>query len=209
MHYMGTSRKLNRSGFLSLGARTSAAVALGVAGAGALAAEASAASGPLADLDLALARLAVGIELLAADFTATAIESKHFQGDELRYLKRAAFNESEHLVAVSEILSGAGQTPSTADDFDFAYPKGTFDSRTSIAQLGVSLETTSLGAYLGAVDAFTPGDLKTTAARIAASEAEHLSLFSRIAYDRPVGVSFPAPLDYATASAALDPFLGS
>ncbi len=209
MHYMGTTRRPNRSGFLSLGVRTGAAVALGAASAGTLAAQAVAAFGPLADLDLALARLVVGIELLAADFTAAAIESKHFQGDEFRYLQRVAFNEGEHLVAVSEILSGAGQTPSTADDFDFAYPKDAFESRTSIAQLGVALETASLGAYLGAVDAFTPGDLKTTAARIAASEAEHLSLFSRIAHGRPVGISFPAPLDYATASAAFDPFLGS
>lgn len=209
MHYMGTTRTLSRSGFLSLGARTGAAAAFCATGAGVLAPVAIAASGPLADLDLALARLAVGIELLAADFATTAIESKHFQDDELRYLQRVAFNEGEHLAAVSEILSGAGQTSSTADDFDFAYPKGAFDSRTAIAQLGVTLETASLGAYLGAVDAFTPGDLKTTAARIAASEAEHLSLFSRIAYGRPVGISFPAPLDYATASAALDPFLGS
>lgn len=205
----GTRPGLSRQGFLAATAKSGVAVALGTTVAGALAAQATAASGLLADLDLALARLAVGVELLAADFTATAIESKHFQGDELRYLQRAAFNEGEHLAAVSEILSGAGQTPSTADDFDFAYPKGAFDSRTSIAQLGVTLETASLGAYLGAVDAFTPGDLKTTAARIAANEAEHLSLFSRIAYGRPVGVSFPAPLDYATASAALDPFLGS
>jgi Ferritin-like domain len=206
MHYMGNTPNLSRAGFL---ARAGTALALGAAGAGTLAARATAASGPLADLDLALARLVVGIELLAADFAAVAIESKHFQGDELRYLQRVAFNEGEHLVAVSEILSGAGLTPSTADDFDFAYPKGAFDSRTSIAQLGVSLETTSLGAYLGAVDAFAASDLKTTAARIAASEAVHLSLFSRIAYGRPVGISFPAPLDYATASAALDPFLGS
>ena len=205
MQYLGKTPALSRTGFL---ARAGTALVLGVTGTDALAGRATAASGPLADLDLALARLAVGIELLAADFTAAAIDSKQFGGDELRVLRRTAFNEGEHLVAVSEILTGAGQTASTADDFDFAYPKGAFASRTSIAQLGVALETTSLRAYLGAVDAFTAGDLKTTAARIAASEAEHLSFFSRIANGRPVGVSFPAPLDYANASVALDPFLG-
>ena len=206
MQYMGNTPNLSRAGFLS---RAGVALALGVTGAGSFTTRAAAASGPLADLDLALARLAVGIELLAADFTTAAIDSKQFGGDELRALRRTAFNEDEHLAAVSEILTGAGQTASTADDFDFAYPNGAFDSRMSIAQLGVSLETTSLGAYLGAVDAFTANDLKTTAARIAASEAEHLSFFSRIGNGRPVGVSFPTPLDYATASAALDPFLDS
>ena len=203
----GARPGLSRQGFLAVTARSGVAIALGTTLAGLVVAEAAAASGPLADLDLTLARLAVGVELLAGDFYTAAIESKRFQDDELRFLQRARFNEDEHLTAVSEILSGAGQTPSTADDFDFTFPKGAFDSRRSIARLGVGIETISLGTYLGAVDEFIPGDLKTTAARIAASEAEHLSLLSRIAYRRPVGISFPLALDYATASAALDQYL--
>jgi hypothetical protein len=195
---------LTRSSAVRLGV----AIVLGAGIAGRAPASARAATGPLADLDLALARLAVGVELLSIDFLSAASESKHFDGDELRALRRAAFNDGEHLEAVSQILTGAGQTPSTADDFDFSYPNGTFASRRSVAQVGVTLETVSLGAYLGAVDAFAAPDLKTAAARIATSEAEHLSFWSRIAYRRPVGISFPAPLDYATASSALDPFLG-
>jgi rubrerythrin len=198
---------LSRQGFLAVTARNGVAVAIGTTLAGVFATSASAASGPLADLDLTLARLTVGVELLAADFYSAALESKKLQGDELRYFQRARFNEDEHLTAVSEILSGAGQTVSTADDFDFTFPKGTFESRQSIARLGVTIETISLGTYLGAVDAFTPSDLKTTAARIATSEAEHLSLLSRMAYGRPVGISFPPALDYATASAELDQYL--
>jgi rubrerythrin len=189
-------------------ARSARVTALGL-GAGALLAAptARAANGPLPDLDLALARLAIGSELLAITFYTAAIESKRFKDDDLRSLQRARFNEDEHLTAVSQILSGAGETPETADDFDFAFPAGAFRSRESIARLGVQLETAALGTYLGAVDEFASPDLKTTAARIAASEAQHLSAFSRIASGRAVGISFPAPLDYETASAALDPFL--
>lgn len=167
----------------------------------------TAASGPLADLDLTLARLAVGAEILAGEFYTEAIASKQFVGDELKYLKRALFNEQEHLTAMSQILSGAGQTPSTADDFTIAFPKGTFGSRASIAKFGVALETAFVGAYLGAVDAFAPSDLKTTAARIAASESQHLSVFADIAANHPVGISFPVPIDYATASDLLDTYL--
>jgi rubrerythrin len=165
------------------------------------------ASGPLADLDLALARLAVGAEILAVEFYTEAIATKLFSGDVLKYLKRALFNEQEHLTAMSQILSGAGQTPSTADDFTITFPKGTFDSRGSIAKFGVALETGFVGAYLGAVDAFAASDLKTTAARIAASESQHLSVLSDVASNHPVGISFPAPIDYATASDLLDAYL--
>jgi hypothetical protein len=165
------------------------------------------ASGPLTDLDLATARLAVGAEILAAEFYARAIASKKLAGDVLKHSKRALFNEQEHLRAMSEILSGAGQTPSTSDDFEVAFPKDTFDSVASIARLGVALETAFVGAYLGAVDSFAPGDLKTTAARIAANEAQHLTVLSELVSNRPVGVSFPPALDYATASDVLDAYL--
>jgi hypothetical protein len=170
---------------------------------------ASKASGPLADLDLALARLAVAAELLAIEFYNQAIASGKLQGGELDYLNRAQFNEQEHLMAMSGILSGAGQTPSTADDLTITFPKGTFDSRMAIAQFGVALETGFTGTYLGAVNDFGPPDLKTAAARIAASESQHLSVFSNITAGRPVGVSFPATIDYAAASDALTPYLGT
>jgi rubrerythrin len=188
---------LNRAGFLALGAVT----------AGLLVENAAGANGLLTELDLALARLAVGAEILAAAFYTRAIASKQFEGEELKHLKRALFNEQEHLTAVSQILSGAGQTPSTADDFAITFPKGAFASRETIAKLGVTLETASVGTYLGAADAFGPGDLRTTAARIAASESQHLSVFSGIASNQPVGISFPAPIDYETASGLLDVYL--
>ena len=201
---------LDRAAFLAVSARGGATVALGAIEAGLLVDEAgaaTAASGPLADLDLALARLAVGAEILAVEFYAQAIASQKFGPNGTKYLKRARFNEQDHLGAVSQILAGAGQTPSTADDFTITFPKGTFDTIGSIVKLGVALETAFVGAYLGAVDAFGPSDLKTAAARIATSEAQHLSVFSDLAANRPIGVSFPDPIDYETASGLLDDFL--
>ena len=81
---------------------------------------------------------------------------------------------------MSEILSGAGQTPAVASDFDFSYPKGAFASKSSIAKLGVTLETAFLGAYLGAVEGLQTNALKQPVAQIAANEAEHLSVFMRL-----------------------------
>jgi hypothetical protein len=202
---------LSRGGFLSLTAKGGATVIAGASVAGAVAGGAFAArsaAGPIADLDFALARLTVAAELLGIEFYTQAIGSKKFEGAELNYLKKAQFNEQEHLVAMSEILTGAGQTASTADDFTFTFPKGTFASSASIAKFGEALETVFVQAYLGAVSQFTALDLKVTAARIAANEAQHQSVFADLASGRPVGVSFPVASDYATISDAVGAYVG-
>jgi hypothetical protein len=198
------SPSLSRKELLQRGAGGGAAVVLAGSVAGVLAAAASADA--ISDSDLAYARLLVGAELLAADFYTQTVSSKLFAGQELKYLRRALFNEQEHYKSVAEILSGAGQTAAAAEDFDFSYPKGTFASKASVAKLGVTLETAFLGAYLGAVGAVQAAALKQPLARIGASEAQHLIVFTELAGGDPVGISFPAPLSIDEASAALDAF---
>ena len=205
---MPTRPSLSRRALLGAGVRGGAAVALAATGAGLLSGQAAAASGPLADQDLALARLAAAAELLSIEFYSRAADSGRFAGGELKALKRALFNEQEHLAAVSGILTGAGQTPPAADDFDFAFPDGSFASEAAVARLGVTLETAAVGIYVGAAAAFGPADLRGAAASIAASEAQHLGWHSSLAVGRPIGISFPAPLDLAAASTALAPYLG-
>ena len=160
----------------------------------------------ISDADLAYARLLVAAELLAADFYGQAIAAKQVGAEPLKYLKRALFNEQEHYTSVALILSGAGQAPAVAADIDFAYPKGSFASQASIAALGVTLETVFLGAYLGAVGAVQAVPLVQPLARIAASEAQHLSVFTALTGRNPVGISFPAPLSIDEASSALDAY---
>jgi Ferritin-like domain len=166
----------------------------------------SAAADTIPDGDLAYARLLVGAELLALDFYARALASKRVSRGALGYLKRACVNEQEHYDKVSQILSGAGQTPAIASDFDFSYPKRAFASTSSIAKLGGALEAAFVGAYLGAVDGLQTNALKQTVAQIAASEAEHLSVFMRLSGRSPIGISFPRPLTIDQASNALDVF---
>ncbi len=166
----------------------------------------TAAADTIPDGDLAYARLLVGAELLASDFYARAIHSKRLGGEVLGDLRRARANEQEHYRDVSDILSSAGQTPAVAADFEFSYPKGAFSSRKSIATLGVTLETTILGAYLGAVAGLQTDALKEPVARIAANEAQHLSVFRRLSGFGPIGASFPRALTVDEASNALDAF---
>jgi hypothetical protein len=195
---------LNRAELLSRGAKGGTALLLAGSFAAALAAPAEADAVP--DDDLAYARLLVGAELLAADFYGRAIAAKHFTDRDQRYLKRALFNEQEHYQSVAGILSGAGQAPAVAADFDFSYPRDAFTSKTTIAKLGVTLETAFLGAYLGAVDSMLTDALKQPVARIAASEAQHLSVFTELAGSDPFGISFPSPLTIEQASDVLDAY---
>jgi hypothetical protein len=195
---------VSRAQLFSRGAKGGAALLLAGSVAGSFARSASADAIP--DGALAYARLLIAAELLVSDFYSKAIASKRFIGDALTHLKRGRFNEREHYKSVSGILTGAGQTPATAADFDFFYPKRTFGSKTSIAKLGVTLETTLLGSYLGAVDALETNALKQPVARIAASEAEHVSVFRRLAGGDPVGISFPNALTIDEASNALDAY---
>jgi hypothetical protein len=163
-------------------------------------------AGTPSDNDLAYARLLVAAELLALDFYRRAIGSRHARPGSKRELRRSRADEHAHYQAVAAILVAAGQTPATAADIDFVYPRRAFSSSASVAGLGVRLESLFLGAYLGAVRGFESDALKLTAARIAACEAQHLSVFTGEARGQRIGAALPRCLTIEHASAALDAF---
>jgi hypothetical protein len=158
------------------------------------------------DNDLAYARLLVAAELLALDFYARAIGSRHAEPGTVPDLRRSRADEHAHYRAVAAVLLAAGQTPATAADIDFVYPRLTFASRKSIAAFGARLESLFLGAYLGAVAGFEDRAMKLTAARIAACEAQHLSVFTAEANGRSIGAALPRALTIDRASDALDAY---
>jgi hypothetical protein len=166
----------------------------------------SAAAEPLPSGDLAYARLLVGAELLAADFYTQAIAAAAAGPAVTKYLKRAYANEQEHYQSVAGILRGAGAVPAVAADIDFAYPAGTFGSERSILAAAHELESTLLGAYLGAVGGLQTASLKQGLAEIAACEAQHVSYFTAAFGGRAFALSFPPALTIDQASDAMDAF---
>jgi len=189
----------NRAQFLSRGAKGGLAL---VAGGAVLAGTSAPAFAQDATGDPAIAGLAATAELLAIDFYGRAIRSREFRGDEADYLREARVNERDHYRALADLLGT--QAPR---DLEFRFPGGTFRTRRSIARLGVALETAFVGAYLGAVTALQSNDLKGVAASIAVNEGQHLSVFTEVLRDDPVGRSFPRALTAEQATAALRPFL--
>jgi len=195
---------LSRAQLLSTGAKQGAAVLVAGSTFGAFATTASA--DPLSDNDLALARMLVGAELLAIDFYQRATTAARFGPVGQKYLGTALGDEIQHNRTVSDILTGAGYTAATASDFEFIYPKRSFSSSGTIAKLARQLETTFLGAYLGAAGSVQEPTLVQPLARIAASEAQHLTLWGIELGGRPLSEAFPAPLTPDQVTAALNPF---
>lgn len=144
------------------------------------------------DSDLAWARVLVAAELLADDFYSHALDARA-PGP----LHEARANERAHYAGLAALMNEAGQPPAQAGDIDFSYPQGAFSSASSIRKLGAALETLQLGAYLGAADGLVSEPLRGIVARIAANEAQHLTMFEGF------HSSFPVALTIQQASDAL------
>jgi len=197
------SAKLTRAELVARGGKGGVAIA----GASLFGASAGPASAGVEE-DLALVRLAIAGELVGAQFFAGGLDSGLFDGAVKRALSRAQFNDEEHLAALAQALAAAGQTPAEGyGDFVYTFPEGAFESGRRFGEVGVSLKTAVLGAYLGAVQVLESPGLRIAAARIASSEAAHLSVLAGLAGILPVGISFPALLDIEQASEGLAPFL--
>ena len=196
--------ELTRAELFSRGVKGGAALL--VAGSAASLLAPAALADPLSDNDLAYVRLLVGTELLGIDFYTRALDAKKLSSKGQKNLKAALLNEKEHYQSVAAILSGAGLVPAVSADIDFAYPKGSFDTASSVTKLAARLETAFLGAYLGAVGGMQSSVLLGGVGRIAANQAQHLSVFQNMLFGKPINVSFPQSMSIQEVSAVMDAF---
>jgi Ferritin-like domain len=193
---------INRASFLSRGAKSGAALLVAGAAVGSLAE--TAAADPIGTNDLANVRLLVTWELLASNFYSQAVAASNTSTAVMKYLQRAYLNEQEHYQSVAGILSGSGNTPAVSGDVTFAYPKGTFDSQTSIISAAVKLENAILGTYLGVIGTMVNETFSTGLASMAACEAQHASYFTDASGGKIFDLSFPPWLTIEASSNLLD-----
>jgi hypothetical protein len=177
-----------------------------LSGSAASALASSAAAATIPDGDLTYLRLLIGAELLAADFQTQALASGKLASKSAALLKRMLADENAHYAGLANLVTGAGQSPASADDINFAYPKGSFDSEASIAKFARSLEDLTLGAYLGAVENVQTAQLRLPIGQIAANEAQHVSALAVAAGKPAIGRAFGPALQIAAVSSALDDY---
>ncbi|HZU20905.1 MAG TPA: ferritin-like domain-containing protein [Gaiellaceae bacterium] len=181
-----------------------AALVLSGSLASALAVPASAGTAP--DGDLAALRLLIGAELLALDFQRQALATGKLGSEAAATVKRMRADERAHYAALANLLSQAGQTPATADDIDFAYPKPTFRTESSILARGEELEALQLGAYIGASANLQTPRLRIAIAQISANEAQHTAALAALSGRPLIGKPFGPALQPDAVSAALDAY---
>ena len=124
--------------------------------------------------DVEIAKVAATAELLAIDVYTRALKARSggkviFAGATRTYMINARKNEIAHYNALKGVLGA--ETPS---GLTFKYAAGQFSSASKIVNLGVTLETAFVRAYITAAKALTVEELRLVAAQIGASEASHL-----------------------------------
>ena len=159
------------------------------------------------DGDLAYLRLLIATELLAVDFQGRALASGKLRRNSARSVFRCMrADERAHYSHLGNLLIAAGQTPATAADIDFTYPKGSFRSQASITKLAARLEHLMVGAYVGAVENVETPELRLPIGQIAANEAQHASALAGLGGCAAIGKAFAPALQMAAVSNALDEF---
>jgi hypothetical protein len=179
-----------------------------VAGSGlaALAGAASAATLPLPDGDLSYLRLLIGAELLEADFEAQALASGKLGPRPAAIVRQMAADEKAHYSSLAQLQSLGGQTPATADDIDFSYPKGSFDTEGAILKLAASIEAVVVGAYMGAIQNLATPQVRLAVGQIAGNEAQHVGALAALAGKPVIGRAFTPSLQIDAVSTFLDGF---
>lgn len=147
------------------------------------------------DGDLAYLRLLVAVELLKADFESRAKTPS--------VIRRMQADDAAHYNGLAGLMANAGQTPATAADIDFSYPKGSFASTESVLALASKLTALTLGAYLGALENVQTPALRLPLGQIAANEAQQASALAQALGRPPIGNAFATALPIDAVSAAL------
>jgi len=196
--------RLSRDQLLRRSAIGGGALVLSGSAVASLAGRASAATIP--DADLAYLRLLIAAELLAADFQARALASGKLSRRSAAVVRKMAADQKAHYAGLAQLVTSTGQTPATQDDIDFAYPKGSFASETSILKLATEIESLVLAAYLGSLESIQTGELRLPIGQIAANEAQHVGALDGLAGRAVIGRAFAPSLQIDAASAALDRF---
>jgi hypothetical protein len=179
-----------------LGAATGGGLALASVGVGVRPAWAA------TDDELAYANFGLAASFLAADYYLRAAESGKLGAGARPTLRSNRAGSLAQARALGDLVTGAGDTPAAAEDFDFAWPTNAFATAANARRTGLAVLRTTLGAY------------QSAAAKVAMPRYRVLyaSLGRQIgALADPAGARLepcPVAMELEAASAALVSYLG-
>jgi Ferritin-like domain len=155
--------------------------------------------------DMAWLRLSASAELVAEAFCLRAARAPVLEGDERQRFREALAADRRHYGLLAAAI---GPEAPTTLDFSIGFRRSTFRSRARLLAVGVRIKRTLVGLNLGAAGAISDAGLRALTARIAASEAAHLSYLSSLRGSAVLGAALPDVLDLERATGELAPFWG-
>ena len=157
------------------------------------------------DDDLVYANFGLASSYLLADYYGRALQSGRLGPVARPTLRRGRSASTLQARALTDLLTGAGDTPATVDDFTFEWPAGAFPTAAATRRTGLTVLNAVRGAYQTASATLGESSYRMLFASLAASVAEQAGAFA------PPGTGvepFPTALDLEAASAALEDYLG-
>jgi hypothetical protein len=177
------------------------ATATGLVGGGAFARSAAA----VTEDDLAYANFGLASSYLLADYYARALRAGRLGPDTRPTLRRGRTSSTLQARSLSDLLTGAGDTPATAEDFEFVWPAAALATAAATRRTGLTVLNAVRGAYQTASATLSERSYRVLFASLAAGVAEQAGALALPA----TGVEpFPVALELEAASAALEAFLG-
>jgi hypothetical protein len=158
--------------------------------------------------ELAYANFAIAAEYLMADYYARLLKAELVHGSAKGGAVAARRNEGQHAQAFAKLLTDAGQGAPAPEDFQFAWPRKTFETLGAAAASGMQIESAVVGAYVTAATTISVESYRSVFARALGDEARHLAVLSGVASGKPVGNAFPDALGLEDATTMLEPYLG-
>lgn len=138
-----------------------------------------------------VAKYALFLELLEADFYTRAVASGALTGTVLEIATAVRDHEQDHVDALQGLL---GSEAFDEDDVEFDFGDAVSNQAAFLA-LAETLEQTGTRAYIGAIGIITDKGIRTTAASIATIEARHTSVIRALnGRPDPVPEPFETPL---------------
>ena len=157
------------------------------------------------DDDLAYANFGLASSYLLADFYGRALQSGRLGPAARPTLRQGRTASNLQARALTDLLTGAGDTPATVEDFTFEWPTTALATAAATRRTGLIVLRTVLGAYQGAAATLSETSYRVLFASLATSVAEQAGA---LALPGAAVDSFPVALDLEAASSALERYLG-
>ena len=159
------------------------------------------------DEEFAYANFAVSSELLLGELYEKALAAKVVTGPGQAVLRAGRRAAIKHALALSGLLTGAGQDAPAAEDFDFQWPANAFDTPGAIAGTARVVLRALLGTYQTAIVTVSEPSYRILYTSLAASAGQQLGALCALAASGVVE-PFPVALDLERASGMLERYLG-